>query len=244
MLKRSVQLFFRSFGYKLVTLEAAKPSWGLTHFFPLLRESGFSPSSVWDVGANRGDWSRAAVRYFAKADYTLIEPQDHLKNCVEDLVAAGHKIRWINAGASDQPGTFPLRIFAKDQSSSFLDNAEGDEVPVRTIEVPVRTLDEIQASFSLPVPELLKIDAEGYDLKVLRGASNFVGQTEIILIEVAIGELRFENSVHRVLSVMDGLGYRLLDVTDLLRTRAEGLLWMCEFAFIRKSSRRFQHMRY
>ena len=51
MFKRAVQGFLRAFGYKLVTLEAAKPTWGLTQFFPLLKQFGFSPRHIWDVGA-------------------------------------------------------------------------------------------------------------------------------------------------------------------------------------------------
>jgi FkbM family methyltransferase len=50
---------------------------------------------------------------------------------------------------------------------------------VRKIEVPVRTLDEIRSSLVLPVPEMLKVDAEGFDLKVLQGAADFTGHTEL-----------------------------------------------------------------
>jgi FkbM family methyltransferase len=73
MLRHGVQKLLGAFGYKLVPLEAAKPSWGLTQFFPLLEQFGFSPKSIWDVGSNR-DWTRAAVGYFPDAEYTLVEP--------------------------------------------------------------------------------------------------------------------------------------------------------------------------
>jgi FkbM family methyltransferase len=52
---------------------------------------------------------------------------------------------------------------------------------MRKIEVSVRTLNEIPSSLALPVPEMLKIDAEGFALKVLQGASDFAGHTEIVL---------------------------------------------------------------
>src|ERR1051326_916770 len=115
MLKRAVQRLAGVVGYKLVTLEAAQPSWGLTHFFPLLQRFGFAPRHIWDVGANRGDWTRAAVRYFLNAEYTLIEPQENLKTSLADLMQAGRKIRWVNAGAGNEPGILPLFISAKDQ---------------------------------------------------------------------------------------------------------------------------------
>jgi len=244
MLKRAVQRLVGMVGYKLVTLEAALPSWGLTHFFPLLQRFGFAPQQIWDVGANRGDWTRAAVRYFPNAEYTLIEPQDNLKASLADLIQSSHKIRWVNAGAGNEPGVLPLFISAKDQSSSFLDSSRIKGDAVRKIEVPVRTLNEIRASLSLPVPEMLKVDAEGFDLKVLQGASDFVGATEIILVEAAIGQLDLENSARTVINAMDDYGYRLLDITDLHRGPSQGVLWLCEFAFLRKDSHLLEGARY
>jgi len=244
MFKRTVQRVIGGFGYKLVTLEAAKPTWGLTHFFPLLQRFGFSPRHVWDVGANRGDWTRAALNYFPDAEYTLVEPQDDLKAGAADLMRGGHKIRWVNAGAGNEPGVLPLFICAKDQSSSFLDSSRIQGDAVRKIEVQVRTLNEIRTSLSLPVPEMLKVDAEGYDLKVLEGASDFVGSTEIILVEAAIGQLDLENSARNLINTMDAYGYRLLDITDLHRGPSQGVLWLCEFAFLRKASQLFDLARY
>src|SRR5215467_3049325 len=244
MLRRIVQGVLGAFGYKLVTLEAAKPSWGLTQFFPLLQQFGFAPTSIWDVGANRGDWTRAALRYFPSADYTLVEPQDQLKACLAGEMRAGHRIRWVNAGAGDQPGILPLYISEKDQSSSFLDYDRIKGAAVRKIDVPIRTLNEIRASLSLPVPEMLKIDAEGFDLKVLEGASDFLGSTEIILAEAAVAQLDFDNSARNLINRMDGYGYRLLEITDLHRSPGEGVLWLCELAFLLKSSPLFARARY
>lgn len=240
----ALQRFFAAFGYKVVTLDAAKPSWGLTQFFPLLKEFGFEPQNIWDVGANRGDWTRAAVQYFPKADYTLIEPQDNLKESIAGEIRAGHRIRWINAGASNEPGVLPLYISSKDQSSSFLDYQRIKDDSVRKIEVPIRTLNEIRSSLGLPVPEMLKIDAEGFDLRVLEGASDFLGRTEIILAEAAVAQLDLENSARNLLNAMDGYGYRLLEITDLHRSPSQDVLWLCELAFLLKSSRLFAQARY
>ena len=244
MLKRVVQSLFTAFGYKLVAVEAAKPTWGLTQFFPLLKRFAFDPKNIWDVGANRGDWTRAALQYFPSADYTLVEPQDHLKEGIAAEIQAGHKIRWVHAGAGNEPGVLPLYISAKDQSSSFLDFDRIRDDSVRKIEVPIRTLNEIRSSLSLPVPEMLKIDAEGFDLRVLQGASDFIGRTEIILAEAAIAQLDFENSARNLINAMDDYGYRLLEITDLHRSPRQDVLWLCELAFLLGSSQLFAQARY
>jgi len=45
------------------------------------------------------------------------------------------------------------------------------------ITVPIITLNQIVASSGAGLPEMVKIDAEGFDLKVLAGASNLLGNT-------------------------------------------------------------------
>jgi FkbM family methyltransferase len=48
------------------------------------------------------------------------------------------------------------------------------------------TLNEIVASSNAPFPEKVKVDVEGFDLKVLAGASELLGKTDIFLVEAAV----------------------------------------------------------
>ena len=48
------------------------------------------------------------------------------------------------------------------------------------------TLNEIVSSAGVPLPEIVKIDAEGFDLKVLAGASDLLGKTDVFFVEVTI----------------------------------------------------------
>ncbi len=83
--KRLIQTTLKRFGYLLVR-EDFSGNYGLSPFFRCLKRLGFSPRHIIDVGANRGMWTRAAIDYFPRAHYTLIEPQDQLKTYVEDLI--------------------------------------------------------------------------------------------------------------------------------------------------------------
>ena len=240
MLKQGIQKLVSKLGYRLVPLTNMELC-SLERFFPLLKRSGFGPKHIWDVGANHGNWTRVAIRYFPDADYTLIEPQDALKVHVQDLVRSGHKLRWISAGAGNHAGTLPLYIATLDHSSSFLDVSRIKEDAIQRVEVPVRTLNEIRTTFSLPAPNMLKIDAEGLDLKVLEGATDLVGHTEIVLAEGSIGQLDFENKAGALIGAMEDYGYRLIDITDVLRSPNHDALWLCEFAFLLKSSELLNH---
>jgi len=39
-----------------------------------------------------------------------------------------------------------------------------------------------------------------------------------------------------VIQAMDRYGYRLINITDMKRSWTHGVLWLCEFAFLLKSS--------
>jgi FkbM family methyltransferase len=237
--KKVLQTTLRQFGYQIVPLqvEAPPPAYGLARLFPILKQLGFSPKHIVDVGANRGTWTRTALRYFPDAAYTLVEPQDELKVYIRDLVERGCDIRWVHAGAAEQPGELPFTICGRDDSSNFiLGEREAREAGLRRVMVKIRTLDEIVASSNLPVPEIVKIDAEGFDLKVFQGASSLIGKTEIFFMEADVRSGR-QNSVLEVVRRMSENGYELLDITDINRSPRYGVLWLLELGFLRRDSR-------
>lgn len=234
-MKRIIQDALGKFGYR-VSRVANAPKDGLTCFFGAIQKAGFAPRHIVDVGANRGNWTRAAIRFFPKAQYTLVEPQDGLKIHVQDLIDRGCKIRWVNAAVSNQSGTLPFTIARRDDSST-LALSEGEARASGAHQVPMRviTLNELVASGGVPFPDLVKIDAEGFDLKVLAGASNLLGKTDIFLAEAMVCG-PYENSVLNVVRHMDNAGYRLIDITSLERSPKHGVLWLCELAFLRKGA--------
>jgi FkbM family methyltransferase len=240
-MKRLVQSVLNKLGYKLSRVNSPESrAYGLECFFPLLKRHGFAPRHVIDVGANKGAWTRAALQFFPDAYYSLVEPQDHLKAHVQDLIDRGRKIQWINAGASNKSGTLPFTVSHRDDSSSFvLTPEQAQSASLRQTLVRAMTLNEIAASSSAPPPDMVKIDAEGFDLKVLAGGSELLGETDIFLVEAMICSPGYENTLAEVIQRMAAAGYRLIDITDLNRSPKHGVLWLCEAAFLRNACRLF-----
>jgi FkbM family methyltransferase len=235
--KALIQSILRPFGLRLSRLRNERgPDYGASVLFSTLKRFGFSPHLVFDIGANHGHWTRAALKYFPEAQYVLIEPQDHLKACVQDLIDSGHKIRWVNAGVADRCGMLPFYVAGRDDSSTFLPPDNKSQTALASdFMVPVETLDAILSKYDLPVPDMVKIDAEGFDLKIMQGASRLVGKTDVFLLEAGV-LAPLENSMARVVSTMADFGYRLVDITELNRSPKYGVLWLTELAFLRSSS--------
>ena len=103
---------------------------------------------------------------------------------MQDLLDGGGKITWINAGVADKSGVLPFTIAYRDDSSTFAPTQAN--AGARTIPISVKTINEIVSASSATLPEVVKIDAEGFDLKVLAGASDLLGKTDIFFVEVTI----------------------------------------------------------
>jgi FkbM family methyltransferase len=236
-IKRFVHHSFEKLGYRLVRMEGRPGADdALSQFFSLLKRCGFNPRHIIDVGANHGNWTRTAVRFFPDAQYTLIEPQEFLKGQVQDLVDRGYKIKWITTGAGDVPGLLAFTVSNRDDSSTFdLTEEQAKSAGLRQVMVEVKTLNEIVRSEGLPA-DMVKIDAEGLDLRVLAGASELFAHTEIFLVEVNIHDTHKENGLEPVIKFMNEKGYHLMEITDINRSPKYGLLWLCEVAFLKNSS--------
>ena len=87
---------------------------------------------------------------------------------------------------------------------------------------------------------MVKIDAEGFDLKVLRGAVSLLGKTHVFLVE-AVVQCSFENTVAATVQFIAEHGYRLIDITELNRSPKHNVLWLTKLAFLRNASRLLAH---
>ncbi len=207
----------------------------LHRFFRLLQVLGYQPRHIVDVGANRGTWTQLTLQYFPDAYYTLIEPQAQLAPFLENMCKRNARIRFYHAGAGKSQGNLLLSIATSDDSSTFrLTPEQAHHYGYPQVEVPVVTLNELLAKDDSPPADLIKIDAEGLDLEVLEGASQFLGSTEIFMVEAAVGNPNFANTLLEVVHYMDTNGYRLFDITDLNRPYQPQVLWLTELAFIKK----------
>lgn len=202
-------------------------------FFSCLVRLGFQPRQIVDVGANRGNWTRTALRYFPEARYTLFEPQGDLLRGSD--LEGDARVRIFSMGAGPKTSTMKLSKHVRDDSFSFaLTEEQAASLGRDQVEAPVVALDEFLPKQGVPYPDLLKIDAEGWDLEVLKGAEKCAVHAEVVLLEAAVMNKLFTNKFGMVASQMEDRGFVLFDITDLNRTQKHNALWLVEVAFVKK----------
>jgi FkbM family methyltransferase len=232
LMKKLLKIALRKCGFELRKLnQISIPLSRLENFFALWKRIGTKPSHIIDVGANHGNWTRSALKYFPESSFLLVEPQERLNCFLEDLTS-NRKIRILNVGISDAEGTLKLALPTRDDSASFRPDAIENNP---NVEVRVTTLDSLVKD-SCPLPQICKIDAEGFDLKALKGAVSLLGVTEVFLVETAVCASGLENTMDRVISFMSEHNYRVFDITDLNQSLRDSALWLAEVVFVKNDS--------
>ena len=140
---------------------------------------------VIDVGFNEGDFSREVLRRHPAARIVGFDPARKIQRLFAQNFASETRIV-LETMALSQAGGEAL-FYDSDSMSSSL--APGRSIQAESYPVKVVTLDAYAREHGLEAIELLKIDAEGFDLDVLEGAGYLLDEQkiDIFLFEYADG---------------------------------------------------------
>jgi len=238
-IKKIINKIASGFGLVIVNkehnLHVSGKDFLLKNFYDTLKKFGFDPKHIVDVGANHGTWTRESLHFFPNAYYTLVEPQYWMEESISDILKTNDKVKFHPYGAGETEGSFQFTILGRDDSCSFkYTEEEAKAKGYKQLTLPVITLNKLLAETGLPTPDIIKIDAEGLDIQVLKGASNYFGKTEIFMVEAGVVNKSFDNSFLKLINFMDENGYRLFGITDLNRPYEPKVLWLVELVFVRK----------
>ena len=155
---------------------------------------------VWDVGANVGLYTLAAARAVgAEGGVAAFEPMEanlaFLRRHLE-LNRLG-EVRVVDKAVSDHRGI--LRMAEGDSPSEFHADPEG------SYEVEAIALDDWARETGAPPPGLLKIDVEGAEGAVLRGAEGVLASARPVVFLALHGQAERR----RCREILDRLGYRV-----------------------------------
>jgi FkbM family methyltransferase len=184
-----------------------------------LRRLGFRPQTIIDVGVAQGTPQLYAA--FPEAQLILVEP---LLEFFEEIgqILARRRGMHIPAAAWSSEGELELRVEPRrtERSSHYLGHPlemTGDTLTPRR--VPTTTIDSIIADHPFPGPFGLKIDTEGAELEVIRGAAATLRRTLFVIAEVGVLHNRFEGSYSfaQFIAAMDQAGFEACDLLGIGR---------------------------
>jgi FkbM family methyltransferase len=183
-----------------------------------LRKLGFAPATLIDVGVAYG--TGQLYEAFPEAYLVLVEPLAEFEEHLSRLVAE-RPGEYILAAAGSSNGRAHVNVNL--DLSSLLSSLRVTDAPDELREVPLVTLDGLRAERGWTPPFGLKIDTEGFEYEVIKGASALLEETQFVLAEVTVSD-RYGSgySFAQFVSLMEERGFRLCDVLYLARPRRDG----------------------
>jgi len=109
-----------------------------------------------------------------------------------------------------------------------------DRLTVVEKDVQVRTLDEFGPFAG---PTLLKLDVEGYEGKVLKGATRTLQSVDVIISEVSVARrTETELSLGAYLSLLESLGFSVVNIAEISPFDRGGPIAYMDLVFVRSDS--------
>lgn len=165
-----------------------------------------------DVGAHKGDVLRQFVRLAPNGRHVAFEPVPSLFEGLEREFGSA-PVELHRVALSETDGEAEFTFYPEHPGLSGLGEAAVPaDAPRERFTVPVRRLDDVLADH--PAPSLIKIDVEGAELGLLRGAEQTLARAKpAILIEHGVHAARaFGATSEDIFDALTAPGLRVFDM--------------------------------
>jgi FkbM family methyltransferase len=208
-------------------IRAWRRKWDSLHFIQLQRwhDEGFRPAVVYDIGAHQGDWAEMCQELFSPARTFLFEPQPALRDkALSRQPRTGADWQFFSVALGDHEETHLLHLTRNLAASSLLAPVAEESQRLTDIQsvgeqkVQVVPLDTFASAKGLPCPDLVKIDVQGFEGRVLAGGRQTLSQAQRMVVEVSLHPLYHGQSLMpEVLGTLSDWGFELDDILETYR---------------------------
>jgi FkbM family methyltransferase len=196
-----------------------------------LLSRGFRPQVVLDIGAAKGYWSLVCGSFFTQARFSLIDPLTESEPFLRQVCDADPRFHYLLTAVGSEPGQAAMNIAADCDGSSLCDWQGVD--PSQQRRVPVTTVDQLLSAGRIEPPDLVKIDVQGYELRVLQGALQMLQHAEVLIVEVNLYEFAGGYArVHEVIRFLAEQQFYMFDLAGTLRRPYEDDLGQLDIVFV------------
>jgi FkbM family methyltransferase len=183
-LKRKVREFVRNFGIDIAKYTA--DTRGIDSYHDIFQIINCEKPMIFDIGANTGQTINNFKQIFKNCTINSFEPSPSTFEILKKNSDKMENVQIWNSGVGSSISTLLLNENTGSDMSSFLElgNAGWGEIKNKT-EVAVTTIDQFCLEQNIEIIDVLKIDTQGYEHEVFKGAVKS-------MLENKIGLLYFE----------------------------------------------------
>lgn len=236
--RHNVRKLLWNFGYDVCAFDPKS--------HPLARQKeifqSYAIDVVLDVGANTGQFA-SYVRHSIGFKGTIVsfEPLRSAFEVLKSIAADDNRWQVLNFGLGDSAKVARINIAANSVSSSLLKmlpnhtDAAPESRYVGTESVQIKTLDSILDTLcSKNASIFLKLDTQGFESRVLRGAKRCLPRIDTIQLEMSLVPLyKGEIPFHRMYEFLRGKGYELVSIEPVYFGEIPGQILQVDGVFHR-----------
>lgn len=175
-----------------------------------------------DVGANSGQFSKVVGYFYPKATIDAFEPLPNLYSKIQKTFENKKNIRTYNVALGNENGTVMFNKNNYGHISSILEISNTNKHypkqknDLKQIVVEIKTLDSLDLiKNKTRGTALLKLDVQGYELEVLKGATETINNIDYIVIEANLEELYYNQpSFTKMNSYLNKSEFELMGMLD------------------------------
>jgi len=205
-----------------------------TSSLSLLQKQGFTPKTVFDVGAYKGDFAELAKSIWPETEVHCFEPLKEKAIDIGNRFKTVGKVHVHNVLLGEEDDKTVVFNKAETASSVLVEHETND---FEKEEKTMVSLDTLINESNLPHPDFLKLDTQGYEYQILSGAETSLQNIEVILAELNHIDIH-QNVIlaEEVISLLFSKGFVIFDIAEMHRRPLDQALWQTDFIFVKKNS--------
>lgn len=184
--KKSFQkLFWKIFHFSLKGLNFNIVGSGEVNVLAFLNNKLPKNPVLFDVGANKGDYTKDLIKKFPGGEIHSFEPIPSTFNLLESINLPKGKLNKLGLGAKKEK----VKMFYYPDAPTFssLKEISNNNLHHEECEVEITTIDSYCNENAIPHIDFIKIDVEGFEMAVLEGAKNYLTTNKISAIQFEFG---------------------------------------------------------
>lgn len=201
-----------------------------------LKKKGFNPTTAADIGAFEGEWTINFLEVFPAAKILMVEPQVKKETILKNLCSQFPNVFYTSALLSSSSNK--KVIFYENETASHIQTDEGEMNNLINAPFSVtKTFDEILDTLQFPFPQFLKLDVQGHEIEVLKGAQKALAAAKVCMLEISLILLDEGTPLaYDVMKFMDEAGFQLYDISQFMRRPFDKALYQLDVLFVKKNS--------